>query len=172
VLARSRDDDGVLPRHPSEQCTNPNGRSGGPVPARCDNGSETNGPRARQLVAGDVGELAGVSGTTIGQWARWGYIRSSQREREPRRYSVEDAAEAAVVGELLSRGIPRARVRAAVERLRASTGEWPLSAARLATAGRRLFLHDGGWLELTARGWQAAAPPEDLVEVRLRFARR
>jgi DNA-binding transcriptional MerR regulator len=123
------------------------------------------------LGAGDVGELAGVSGTTIGQWARRGYIRSSQGEGDPRRYSVEDAMEALVVRALLDRGVRRRDVRAAVARLRATSGEWPLSAARLATAGHRLFLHEDGWLELTARGWQAAAPPEALDEVRIRRAR-
>ena len=36
-------------------------------------------PRAHgSFLAGEVGELAGVSGTTIGQWARRGLIRSSQ----------------------------------------------------------------------------------------------
>ena len=43
--------------------------------------------------AGEVGELAGVTGNTIGQWARWGYIRASQSDGEPHVYSVEDAGE-------------------------------------------------------------------------------
>ena len=47
--------------------------------------------------AGEVGEMAGVSGTTVGQWARRGLIRSSQRDEEPRLYGVEDVAEAAMV---------------------------------------------------------------------------
>ena len=89
-----------------------------------------------RLLAADVGELAGVSGTTIGQWARRGYIRSSQSEGEPRVYSVEDVAEAAIVAELLGRGVRHADVRRTVERLRAEYGTWPLSEARLAvTAG-------------------------------------
>jgi hypothetical protein len=40
------------------------------------------------FLAGEVGELAGVSGNTIGQWARWGYIRASQSGGDPHVYSV------------------------------------------------------------------------------------
>jgi DNA-binding transcriptional MerR regulator len=127
------------------------------------------------LLAADVGELVGVSGTTIGQWARRGYIRSSQREAEPRLYAVEDVAEASVVQELLARGVRRPEVRRAVARLRAAAqGPWPLTEARLATArenGRtRLLLSEGdGWLELTRRGWQRVAVVGPLDEVRLRL---
>ena len=42
------------------------------------------GPRPHgHFLAGEAGELAGVSGTTIGQWARWGYIRASQDAGDP-----------------------------------------------------------------------------------------
>jgi DNA-binding transcriptional MerR regulator len=134
-----------------------------------------------RLSAAEAGALAGVSGTTIGQWARWGYIRSSQSSEEPRVYSVEDVAEAAIVAELLGRGVAHAGVRAAIERLR-DYGRWPLSEARLATTaggGRpRIALHeDDGWLVLTGRGWQAVAHPDErqttlaLDEVRLRLRR-
>ena len=58
-----------------------------------------------RFLASEAGELAGVSGTTIGQWARRGLIRSSISDDEPRVYSVEDVAEAAVVRALLERGI-------------------------------------------------------------------
>jgi DNA-binding transcriptional MerR regulator len=86
------------------------------------------------FLAKDVGELAGVSGTTIGQWARWGYIRASVSAGEPHVYSVEDLAEATIVGELLSRGVSHADVRRAIERLRGEYGDWPLSEAPLGTA--------------------------------------
>ena len=44
-------------------------------------------PRAHgTFLAGEVGELAGVSGNTIGQWARWGYIRASQSDGDPHVY--------------------------------------------------------------------------------------
>ncbi len=127
------------------------------------------------LPASEVGELVGVSGTTIGQWARRGYIRSSQHESDPRRYAFEDVAEAAIVRNLLARGVPHAEVLRAVQRLAATGRAWPLNAARLATRrdghGRaRLLMHEGeAWMELGARGWQAVAPPDDLEEVALRL---
>ena len=62
------------------------------------------------FLAGEVGELAGVSGNTIGQWARWGYIRASQSGGDPHVYSVEDIAEASVVAELIGRGVRHADV--------------------------------------------------------------
>src|SRR3954471_8063417 len=84
------------------------------------------------LIAGEAGELAGVSGTTIGQWARWGYIRASQSAGDPHVYSVEDVAEAPIVSELLASGVRPAEVRRAISRLGCS-GAWPLSDAPLAT---------------------------------------
>lgn len=127
------------------------------------------------LLAADVGELVGVSGTTIGQWARRGYIHSSQDDGDPRVYAVEDVAEASIVHALLERGVRRADIRRAIGRLRATEGPWPLTEARLATVqdeGRtRLLLAEGaGWLELTARGWQHVAVPGAVDEVRLRLA--
>src|SRR3954452_25042775 len=85
-----------------------------------------------RLLAGEVAALAGVSGTTIGQWARRGYIRSSQSSAEPRVYSVEDVAEAAIVSELLERGVRRTDIHAAIELLR-DRGRWPLSEVHLET---------------------------------------
>src|SRR3954466_12629616 len=85
-----------------------------------------------RLLAAEVGALAGVSGTTIGQWARRGYIRSSQSSEEPRIYSVEDVAEAAIVSELLARGVKHAEVHSAIEHLR-DRGRWPLGEAHLET---------------------------------------
>jgi DNA-binding transcriptional MerR regulator len=120
--------------------------------------------------AAEVGEMAGVSGTTIGQWARRGLIRSSQRDDEPRLYSVEDVAEAAIVRALLEAGVRHAEIHRAVERL---PGRWPLSAADLAVTvdGRVARRDEDGALEvLSARGWQFVAdgpPPRD---VRLHLA--
>src|SRR5438128_11204124 len=67
--------------------------------------------------AGEVGEMAGVSGTTIGQWARRGLIRSSQRDEEPRLYSVEDVAKAAIVPAVLDAGARHAEARRATRQL-------------------------------------------------------
>jgi DNA-binding transcriptional MerR regulator len=127
-----------------------------------------------RLLAAEVGELAGVSGTTIGQWARRGYIRSSQSDGEPRVYSVEDVAEAAIVADLLARGVRRADVRRTVERLRGDYGAWPLSEARLAvtsdeTRPRIVLRENGRAFALGAHGWQQLAVLPALEEVRLRF---
>src|SRR3712207_539469 len=122
-------------------------------------------PRSHgHFLAAEVGELAGVSGTTIGQWARRGYIRSSASEGDPRVYSVEDVAEAAIVGELLGRGVRHAEVRRAIDRLRDEYGIWPLSEAALGTTaadGRpHIVLRDtDGVYALSPRGWQKIAVP-------------
>ena len=124
------------------------------------------------LLAGEVGALAGVTGNTIGQWARWGYIRASQSDGEPHVYSVEDVAEAAVVQSLLERGVRHRDVRRAIARL-ASYGEWPLSEAPLATTadGRLVLRENGNAYALSARGWQLMASPPALEDVRLRLRR-
>jgi len=125
------------------------------------------------FLAGEVGELAGVSGNTIGQWARRGYIRPSQSDGDPHVYSVEDVAEAAVVHELLDRGVRHRIVRRAIQHLD-DYGEWPLSAAPLATThdGHLVLLRENGDVfALSPRGWQLMAEPPDLEEVHLRLRR-
>ena len=127
------------------------------------------------FLAGEVGELAGVSGNTIGQWARWGYIRASQSAGDPHVYSVEDVTEAAIVRVLLERGVRHADVRRAVHAL-ADYGTWPLSEAPLATTsngGRPLLVlrADDGVYALGARGWQEMVTPPALEDVRLRLKR-
>jgi DNA-binding transcriptional MerR regulator/uncharacterized protein (DUF433 family) len=89
-------------------------------------------PRGWYLAA-EVGQLVGVSGDRIGQWARRGYIRSSRSEGSPRVYSFQDVAEAMAVHELLQRGVPHHEVRRAIANLRDEYGDWPLTAAPLAT---------------------------------------
>jgi DNA-binding transcriptional MerR regulator len=126
-----------------------------------------------EFSAGAVGELAGVSGNTIGQWARWGYIRASQSDGDPHVYSVEDVAEASMVSELLSRGVRHRDVRRAIAHL-GDYGEWPLSEAPLATTpeGRLLLLKENGDIyALSARGWQLMTAPPELKDVRLRLRR-
>jgi hypothetical protein len=127
------------------------------------------------FLAGEAGELAGVSGTTIGQWARWGYIRASQSGGDPHVYSVEDVTEAAIVRVLLERGVRHADVRKAVRRL-ARYGDWPLSEASLATTvgtPRPLIAvrEPEGIFVLGARGWQEVVAPPPLEDVRLRLRR-
>ena len=127
-----------------------------------------------RFLASEAGELAGVSGTTIGQWARRGLLRSSISNDEPRVYSVEDVAEAAVVRALLERGVRHGDLHRLIARL-ADYGRWPLSEAALATTTDtlpRLVLRedDGDWV-LTARGWQRPVTPTAVREVRLRLNR-
>jgi len=127
-----------------------------------------------RFLAGEAGELAGVSGTTIGQWARRGLIRSSISDDEPRVYSVEDVTEAAVVRGLLDRGIRHGDVHRLIARL-SDYGRWPLSEAALATTTepvpRVVLREDGGDWVLTARGWQRPATALALRDVRLRLKR-
>jgi DNA-binding transcriptional MerR regulator len=124
------------------------------------------------FLAGEAGELAGVTGNTIGQWARWGYIRSSQSNGEPRIYSVEDVAEAAIVHALLERGVRHREVRRAIARL-TSYGDWPLSEAPLATTpeGRIVLRENGQMYALSDRGWQLMTTPPAVEDVRLRLRR-
>jgi len=110
----------------------------------------------------------GVTGTTIGQWARWGYIRASQSQGDPHVYSVEDVGEAAMVQALLAAGVSHAQVRRAIAHL---PGRWPLSDAQLSvTEGRRIVL-DRTFV-LSPRGWQAMTAPPRLREIRLRLRHR
>ena len=138
----------------------------------------TNGtpPPHGRFLAAEVGELAGVSGTTIGQWARRGYIRPSVSGELPHVYSVEDVAEAAIVGELLDRGVPHADVHRAIARLAGDYGAWPLSQAVLGTVpqrGRnRIVLRErDGVYALSPRGWQRMTAPPAVDDVRLRLNR-
>ena len=127
-----------------------------------------------RLLAGEVGALAGVSGTTIGQWARRGYIRSSQSSSEPRVYSVEDVAEAAIVSELFERGVTHTEVHSAIEHLR-ERGRWPLSEVHLETTEEprpHIVLEvDGERLALGPRGWQVIVNGPGTREVRLELRR-
>jgi uncharacterized protein (DUF433 family)/DNA-binding transcriptional MerR regulator len=127
-------------------------------------------PRGHYL-ASEVGQLAGVSGETIGQWARYGYIRSSQSEpgEYPRVYSYQDVAEAILVHELIEKAVPLKGLRPVIEELRNELGDWPLQRAELktVTGGRHdaklgeeipvaalLRRSPSGLSELGPRGWQ------------------
>jgi DNA-binding transcriptional MerR regulator len=121
-------------------------------------------PHGRFLAA-EAGELAGVSGTTIGQWARRGLIRASRSAGDPHVYSVEDVAEAAVVGALLRTGVGHAAIRRVIGAL-GDRGPWPLTHAPLAVTaepdgGRLVLRADDGVYALSGRGWQrlAVEPP-------------
>lgn len=119
-------------------------------------------PRGR-YVASEVGQLAGVSGEKVGQWARYGYIRASQSEpgEYPRLYSFQDVAEAILVHELLEQNVPYAVLRPIIEALRIELGDWPLQHAHLETVSgdeiplaALLVRHGGNRYELGLHGWQ------------------
>lgn len=116
-------------------------------------------PRGRYL-AREVGRLAGVSGGQIGQWARQGYIRSSQSDKIPRVYSYQDVAEAMVVHQLRDRGVPYSEIRQTLRGLREDPGlgDWPLSQVELATAGATVAILDRASRHRTVE-FRVARPP-------------
>jgi MerR HTH family regulatory protein len=123
-----------------------------------------------RFLAGEVGELVGVSGTTVGQWARRGYIRASRDTGDPHVYSVEDVAEAAIVRALLERGVRHAEIRRVIAALRDDYGDWPLTGAALATttddgAPGVVLRAGGGLFALSDRGWQRLVMEPTLQEV-------
>jgi uncharacterized protein (DUF433 family) len=134
-------------------------------------------PRGHYL-AGEAGRLAGVSGQTIGQWARNGYIRSSQSDEMPRVYSFQDVAEAMVVHELRDRGMPYPDIKRTIAELRDRFGsDWPLTRARLATTagegevgaegrrgkGRIVASEDESLYDVGRLGWQQLHVEEDQI---------
>lgn len=130
-------------------------------------------PRGWYLAA-EVGQLVGVSGDRIGQWARRGYIRSSRSDGSPRVYSFQDVAEAMAVHELVQRGVPRHEIRRAIANLRDEYGDWPLTAAPLATTtysrglGREsvIYRRDGSHLAVgRGSGTQAVLTYDDLRDI-------
>lgn len=131
-------------------------------------------PRGRYL-AWEAGQLAGVSGQKVGQWARRGYIRSSVAAGRPRIYSFQDIAEAMVVHELLLRGVTHRDIRRAIDAL-ADFGDWPLTDAPIATVtgkGRaRVILRESeGDYDVGDLGWQQVIAPENLDAIRAQLRR-
>ena len=123
-------------------------------------------PPAGRYLAHDVGRLAGVSGTTVGQWARRGYIRSSHSDHVPRVYSFQDVAEAIVVHELLDARLSHREVRRATDALRADYGDWPLHHAELALAARSLVVRrEGRHFALGERPWHEVLEVGDLSRI-------
>jgi uncharacterized protein (DUF433 family) len=117
--------------------------------------------------AREAGLLAGVSGTTIGQWARRGYIRASQADQPPYDYSYQDIAEAIIVHELLDASVPHRKVKRAIAALRDRHGNgWPLQTAELGTAdgGVVVFEHEAAW-DIADKLWQQQITPDSLRRV-------
>jgi uncharacterized protein (DUF433 family)/DNA-binding transcriptional MerR regulator len=79
-----------------------------------------------------AGALAGVSGQSIGQWARNGLISASVYEGRPANlYSYFDVAEAIVVRWLLDRGVTHPQIAYALSHVRHDFPNWPLLNAPL-----------------------------------------
>lgn len=131
-------------------------------------------PRGHYL-AHEVGALAGVSGDRIGQWARRGYIRSSQHTGRPRIYSYQDIAEAMVVHELIEAGVVLRSIKKTIQRLRDRHGhDWPLQHAELgALAGRVVgYEADGEAYDLGGDSeWQRVLEPDNLKKIAVQLER-
>lgn len=81
---------------------------------------------------GMAGALAGVSGQSIGQWARHGIIRPSvYRGRPANLYSYYDVAEAVVVRWFVTLGVSHRAIRKALDGVRDEHPDWPLLRAPL-----------------------------------------
>lgn len=126
-------------------------------------GSVVHLPPRGHYLAQEVGQLAGVSGNTVGQWAHYGYLRASQSKpgEYPRVYSFQDAAEAIMVHELLEQKVPLQVLRPVIDSLRERFGDWPLQNAMLETVSASevsvasLLIREGDRrLELGGHGWQ------------------
>jgi uncharacterized protein (DUF433 family) len=127
-------------------------------------------PRGHYL-AHEVGQLAGVSGDQVGQWARYGYIRSSQPGRRPRVYSYQDVAEAMMVHELRLKKVDYRTIRKVLSNLRERYGSWPLSNAELLVAeteqraAKTVVVHEEVLRDAVDRPTQGVVNPGDLVRV-------
>jgi uncharacterized protein (DUF433 family) len=134
-------------------------------------------PRGRYL-AHEAGLLAGVSGVTIGQWARRGYIKSSVHSGRPRVYSYQDIAEAMVVHELLETHVTHKDIKTAINTLRDEQGDWPLTSADLVahvdpeTQKGKVFARKGDVsYDVGNKGWQQVVDPDNLKAIANRLRR-
>lgn len=127
-------------------------------------------PRGRYL-AREVGRLAGVSGDRIGQWARRGYIQSSQSSTVPRVYSYQDVAEAMVVHELIRNKVPLSSIRQTILNVRETHGSWPLTMVDISVAvdptdRREVFVHErGGMYDAAKKGRPGVLELVDLKRI-------
>jgi uncharacterized protein (DUF433 family) len=117
--------------------------------------------------AREAGLLAGVSGTTIGQWARRGYIRASRADLPPYDYSYQDIAEAIIVHELLEARVAHRKIMRAIGALREYQGNrWPLQVAELGTAdGAVVALEHAAMWDIGDKVWQQQITPDNLHRV-------
>lgn len=125
-------------------------------------------PPVGHYLANEVGWLAGVSGDQIGQWARYGYIRSSQSSKVPRIYSYQDVAEAMMVHELLERGVSYKTLAQVISSLRTDVEDWPLQSAHLLVpdaSDATVVLGGQQYFDIGKRPWHGVLTTADLVLV-------
>lgn len=117
-----------------------------------------------------AGQLAGVGGDRIGQWARYGLIRPTIYEGRPaNRYAFYDVAEAIVVHWLLDHGFDYTEIHTAIDRAGESRRSWPLLEAPLGVAQHTverdrgvivLRTPEGHYVEIGRPGDQVVLRPE------------
>ena len=115
-----------------------------------------------------AGALAGVSGTRIGQWARYGLIRPTIYEGRPaNRYAFKDVAEAIVVHWLQDQGFSFDEIHQAIANARIAHPLWPLQEAPLGIArsvqgdrGAIVERRGGVYVETGRPGGQVVLKPE------------
>lgn len=127
--------------------------------------------------AAEAGQLAGVSGNTIGQWKRRGYIRASREDDHyPNVYAYQDIGEAMIVHALISENVPRKEILSAIDALRDAYGyDWPLTHADIVIADygneekRSLVIREDAdaYFDLTQHhyDWQYVISPEHVAQV-------
>jgi uncharacterized protein (DUF433 family)/DNA-binding transcriptional MerR regulator len=115
-----------------------------------------------------AGQLAGVGGDTIGQWARYGLIRPTIYEGRPANlYAFYDVAEAIVVHWLHDEGFSYDEIHHAISR--GAERDWPLLEQDLGVARDAVVadrgviaarLKDGTYVEAGRPGEQVVLKPE------------
>lgn len=132
-------------------------------------------PARGHYLAWEAGQLAGVSGNKIGQWARRGYIVASPSADVPEGLPATRAWPRIVVHDLLERGVVHGDIRTAIAALH-DYGDWPLTGADLGTVAthgkaRLVAEREGIAYEIGERGWQRVVNPEHLSKIRSELQR-
>lgn len=117
-----------------------------------------------------AGQLAGVGGDMIGQWARYGLIRPTIYSGRPaNRYAFFDVAEAIVVHWLRQHDFSYREIHTAISRAGEAHREWPLLEAPLGVARHTverdrgviaLRTTEGDYVEIGRPGDQVVLRPE------------
>jgi uncharacterized protein (DUF433 family)/DNA-binding transcriptional MerR regulator len=117
-----------------------------------------------------AGQLAGVGGDRIGQWARYGLIRATIYEGRPANlYAFYDVAEAIVVHWLRNEGFSYGEIHHAIGKAGGRHRDWPLLEQPLGVARHALEddrgviamrTENGAYVEIGRPGDQVVLPPE------------